>query len=153
MDYVNVYHQIFGMKPRGDRLIDFVQFYGVTMIAELLDRETEDRVMQYILDKPDGIYYIYDKCLRVLPEQFASKQTSRYLGAVELLAEFSYGREQLNFVVDWLNANRNENGGWDMGSTSKVFPYFPLSDNWRRQVIREADCTKRISKLIEKISA
>lgn len=150
--YTKAYHDVWGMKPKGGRLIDFVQFYGVSMIAGLLDPETEERVMCHIIDKPAGIYYIYDKCLRVLPEQFASKQTTRYLGAIELLAEYPNGRKQLGFVVDWLNDNRNENGKWDLGSSAKAFPYFPLSDNWRSQSTREKDCTERIEKLIQKIA-
>lgn len=48
------------------------------------------------------------------------------------------------FVVDWLNGLKNENGKWDMGKSANDNVYFPLSDNWRKQETREADCTERI---------
>ena len=33
-----------------------------------LDKETERKVLEYIINKPDGIYYTYDKCIRKLPD-------------------------------------------------------------------------------------
>jgi hypothetical protein len=54
-------------------------------------------------------------------------------------------------VADWLLANRNENGKWDMGKTVNDKVYFPLSDDWRRVAVREADCTERIEKLLNKL--
>ncbi|MBQ5322088.1 MAG: hypothetical protein J6J07_01440, partial [Oscillospiraceae bacterium] len=50
-----------------------------------------------------------------------------YLGAVELLAEYPRAREDLRFVSDWLEENRNENGNWDMGKSVKDGVYIPLS--------------------------
>ena len=55
-------------------------------------------------------------------------------------------------MVDWLNANKNENGKWDMGKTVNDKVYFPLSDDWRKRETREADCTERITSLIRALS-
>ena len=149
--YGNAYYEIMGIKPKGGRMVDFTQFYVVSLISDLLDDRTEIRVVNYILDKPDGIYYVYDRCLRELPAEFAGKQLSRYLGAMELLAEYPQGRGELAFVVNWLMKHQRDNGTWDMGSAAKGLPYFPLSDNWRNRKAREADCTRRIENLITKI--
>lgn len=94
-----------------------------------------------------GIYYIYDKKLSILPEVFESKEASRYLAAIEMLAKYKHSRSKLKFVVNWLDDNRNENGNWDMGKTVNDKLYFPLSDDWRKKETREADCTERIVKL------
>ena len=56
------------------------------------------------------------------------------------------------FVVDWLNGLKNENGKWDMGKSANDKVYFPLSDNWRKQETREADCTERIMYLLSELS-
>ena len=54
--------------------------------------------------------------------------------------------------MDWLKNNKNQYNKWDMGSSVNDKVYFPLSDNWRKKDTREADCTERVSNLINKLS-
>ncbi|HHW30064.1 MAG TPA: hypothetical protein GXX20_00060 [Clostridiaceae bacterium] len=150
--YVEAYENAFGIKPKGGRLVDFVNFYQISLISDCLDERTESVVIDYILSHNSGIYYIYESRLSVLPETFEGKKASRYIGAIELLAEYKKSRSKLNFVIKWLNENKNENGKWDMGKTANDKIYFPLSNSWRQISTREADCTYRIEKLIRKIS-
>lgn len=146
--YISAYTNIFGLKPNGGRLLDFVSFYQISLIADLLDENTEKAVIDYVINKDNGIYYIYDDKLSVLPQTFKSKKASRYIAAIELISEYKYSKYKLSYVVDWLNSNRNENGKWDMGKTVNDKIYFPLSDDWRKHDIRENDCTERITNLI-----
>ena len=105
--------------------------------------------MNYILQHQTGIYYIminnYLSCAI-----FKSKEASRYIAAIELLAEYRIPRK-FTFVLEWLNNNKESEGYWDMGSTVKDGVRFPLSDSWRKKELRVKDCTYRISKLIENI--
>lgn len=151
-EYVRAYHEILGLKPKGGRLIDFVNFYPISLLCDCLDKKTQESVMDYVLNRDDGIYYIYDKKISVLPECFESRNTSRYLAAVELLARYKSAKYKLKYVVDWLSQNKNENGKWDMGKSVNDKMYFPLSDDWRKSETREADCTERIENLITAIS-
>ena len=151
-EYVRAYHDILGLKPKGGRLIDFVNFYPISLLCDCLDKKTQESVMDYVLNRDDGIYYIYDKKISVLPECFESRSTSRYLAAVELLAKYKLAKCKLKYVVDWLSQNRNENGKWDMGKSVNDKMYFPLSDDWRKRETREADCTERIMNVIAAIS-
>ena len=151
-EYVRAYHEILGLKPKGGRLIDFVNFYPISLLCDCLDKKTQESVMDYVLNRDDGIYYIYDKKISVLPECFESRSTSRYLAAVELLAKYKLAKCKLKYVVDWLSQNRNENGKWDMGKSVNDKMYFPLSDDWRKRETREADCTERIMNVIAAIS-
>ncbi len=148
-EYVIAYHEILGMKPNGGRLIDFMNFYPISMLADCLDSKTEIALMSYALKKEDGIYYIYDRQLSVLPCCFESREASRYLGAIELLSKYKFAKGELKFVVDWLIDNRNIDGKWDMGKTVNDKVYFPLSNDWRRKETREADCTERIEALLK----
>ena len=148
-DYVAAYHEILGMKPNGGRLIDFMNFYPISLLAGCLDRKTEIALMNYALHKEDGIYYIYDKRISVLPCSFESREASRYLGAIELLSKYDSAKDKLHFVADWLIDNKNINGKWDMGKTVNDNVYFPLSDDWRKQKTRETDCTERIDALLK----
>ena len=148
-EYVSVYHKI--IKPDRGRLVGFLNFYPISIVSDLLDEKTESAAMDYILNSDGGIYYIYDGKISVPPQVFESREASRYLAAVELLAKYRKSGHKLNFVIDWLNDNRNENGKWDMGKSVNDKVYFPLSDDWRKKEIREADCTERITVLLNEL--
>ncbi len=147
--YVDAYKSI--LKPNGGRIIGIENYYPVSLLCDSLDEKTECVFVDHIINFDKGIYYIYDGKLTVLPQDFQSKKASRYLGAVELLVRYKHALHKLEFVADWLNANRNENGKWDMSKTVNDKLYFPLSDDWRRSEIREADCTERIEKILCKL--
>lgn len=139
------------MKPNYGRINQIAMFYPVSLLQGVLDEVTEGSLICHLLDNEKGIYYIYDKKLSFLPENFQSREASRYLGAIELLAGYSTAHDYLGFAADWLHMNRNENGKWDMGPEVKDKVYFPLSDDWRKIEMRESDCTERILKLLNKI--
>lgn len=61
------------------------------------------QLMDYVLNKEDGIYYIYSEKISSFPQVFESRQASRYLAAIELLAKYRHAAYKLHFVVDWLN--------------------------------------------------
>lgn len=147
--YGKAYRETFSAPPKGDRLVDFVHFYPLSLLRGCLEQAVESAFVDHVLHWEPGIYYVYGSALCTLPPDFASKQASRYLGAVELLSAYRTSRAQLSFVADWLERNRNENGKWDMGSTVHDKLYFPLSDTWRKKGVREADCTERITKLLD----
>lgn len=149
--YISAYQDVLGRKPKGGRILDFITFYQISLLSGCLNKETEEALLDYVINKEGGIYYIYDGRIRDLPQCFESKQASRYLAAIEILSKYEHAKPKLQFVVDWLNENRNENGKWDMGKTVNDKVYFPLSDDWRKSEIREADCTERIEKILAKL--
>lgn len=145
--YVAAYFDMFGFTPKGGRLIDFVNFYPVSIIRDRLAPEIENAIVDYILHHESGIYYIYEKRIDKTPEVFCSKEASRYIGAIELLSGFKNSRHKLSFAAEWLEANRNADGKWDMSAAAKDNVYFPLSDRWD-STARVSDCTYRIEKLL-----
>ena len=148
-EYINAYTAQFSSKPKGGREIDFTSFYQMCLLQGLLAPETESCLMDYVLSKPDGIYYVYPEPLNTPPEVFASRKTSCYLGALEVLSKYYSGKEKLGFAVDWINSHRDENGEWDLGAKANDGVYFPLSDSWRKPEDRRRDCTVRIEKLLK----
>ena len=131
--------------------VDFVTFYGMNLLQGLLSEETERRMLDYVINHQKGIYYIYGNPLSILPKEFQSIETSRYLAAIDILVGYKTAKEKLRFVVEWLEENRDENGQWDLGVKAKDNLYFPLSDTWRSAESRKADCTEKILSIIEKL--
>ena len=145
-DYDASYTQVFGRKPKGGRLADFVNFYQLSILSGMLDKQTESRMLDYVLSHEDGIYYVYENRLDGVPDEFQSKKASRYLAAIELLARYESAKDKLSFAYNWLKANQQTDGTWDMGAAAKDGVYFPLSDRWDK-IARITDSTHRIGKL------
>lgn len=145
-DYIDGFKSVYGVSPKGGRLIDFVSFYQISILKNCLDIETESKVFDYILNHKNGIYYTYEKPISKLPNEFNSKSASCYLGAIELLCGYKNCTYRLKFVADWLLENKSDNNTWDMGANSKDGIYFPLSDKWDENK-RIQDTTFRIEAL------
>lgn len=150
-DYVQAYNAQFGSRMRGFRPIAFGSFYHLALLPGTLALSTEKAMLDYVLDRAGGIYYVYDEPLRVLPKVFASRKASYYLAAVELIAEYGSAPEKLGFVVEWLLHSRGTDGLWDMGPEARDNIYFPLSDSWRKVDARKQDCTYRITRLLNRL--
>lgn len=149
--YQKAYQEEFYKNTKGAREIGFVTFYHVCLLQGLLPKETESRMLDYIINHETGIYYIYGKRMSKLPEVFASLETSRYLSAVEILSGYELAKHKLGFVVKWLEDNRDEHSQWDLGAKAKDNLYFPLSDSWRSAEYRKADCTEKIQSILNKL--
>lgn len=153
--YIYSYEDIFGIKinPKAGRLVDFVHFYPISLMTNLLDKGIEPNYFQYILEHNSGMYYIYANKLNIVPEIFQSKNTSHYIRALELLVKYDNPecKKQLAFVIKWLKKNMIRENEWNMGKESKDGINFPLSDSWRNDEDRIRDCTYRINKLLENI--
>ena len=121
------------------------------MLNGCLNTEVEEGFVEWLITQEGGIYYIYDHSIKIVPEKFESRQESRFLGAVELLADYNCAGNKLKYVADWLESNRKPSGKWDMGPATNDQIYFPLSDDWRSKYSRENDCTERIEQLMNKL--
>ena len=149
--YSDTYYNEFPSKIKGVREIGFTNFYHMNLLQGVLSEKTEKHLLDYILKNDTGIYYIYDKPLNQLPEVFPSKETSRYLAAIDILSGYKFAKDKLDFVVNWLENNRDENGQWDLGAKVNDNVYFPLSDSWRKAEYRKNDCTEKITTILQKL--
>ncbi|WP_273324797.1 hypothetical protein [Vallitalea guaymasensis] len=149
-DYKEAYYDIH--KVSKDKcMLNFTNFYIVSLLPGLLPEEIELKFIDYILNSTQGIYYIYDRPLNIQPDKFNSKQASRYINAYELLSKYTNSKSKLTRFKDWLLDNIQEDGFWDMGQVSKDNIQFPLSDSWRVPLKRKIDCTLRLQRLLYKI--
>ena len=89
--YRTAYLEQFHIEPRGGRELDFDTFYHMNLLQRILTPQTERSLLSFTISKPEGIYYVYNRPLNVLPAVFSSKTTSHYLAALETLAEYESG--------------------------------------------------------------
>lgn len=148
--YREAYGREFHSPVRGGRERDFVDFYHVSLLKGMLTPETEDRFLHYVMGKPEGIYYICGP-VGCLPEEFASRETVRYLSGVELLSGYALAAEKLGFAADWMEENRDSSGQWDLGPKAKDGVHLPLSESWRRKGARQADCTQWVGSILARL--
>ncbi len=139
-----------GRKPQSGFETGFGMFYHAALLPGVLSPETENRFLDYYLTRPQGMYYIYEKPLNRLPDIFSSKESVRYLTAIEVLSHYSQAKDKLVFVADWLTDNVNEPGRWDFGKNGKDGVVFPLSDRWDDSG-RIKDSTSWILRLMKKL--
>ena len=151
VDDVKAFTEWKGRKPKSGFETGFGMLYHAVLLKDILPEETEKAFIDYYLERPEGMGYIYNNKLSVLPENFESREASCYLAAIEVLAEYKCAKEKLAFVKDWLYKNMDENGQWDFGSKANDKVYFPLSDSWRDKENRKKDSTERVMKLLSKI--
>lgn len=151
-NYALACNHTFSKKVWGNILVDFVNFYKVSLASDCLDIKTEKLVFDYILNYENGIYYMgIDRPAYKLPEVFESKDTIRFLRLIELFSGYKNNLYKLDYVVNWLNDNKNQDDKWDMGLKAKDNISFPLSDSWRTKENRVNDCTYMINNLLDKI--
>lgn len=150
--YSEAYTAEFNSPIRGGRERDFVDFYHVSLLRGMLTEGTESKFLDYIVNKPEGIYYICDGPVSVPPKEFASRETVRYLSAMELLLGYRLGPGKLRFAADWLRENRDAGGLWDLGPKAADRVHLPLADSWRRKGSRQADCTYWVGSILARLT-
>ena len=147
--YVQAYKEV--LKPKYGRINGVMTFYPVSLMSDCLDAQTEKLFAAYAISHPQGIYYLYDNPLCELPKRFESRETLRYLAAVELLTRYPAARPMLAFAKEWLYRNRNAEDRWDLGSKANDKMFLPLSDDWRKKENRIADCTAYVERLLAQL--
>ena len=59
--YIKLYEKILGLKPKGGVLINFINFYPISLLTNNLDKKIEPIFFNYVLNHECGIYYIWEK--------------------------------------------------------------------------------------------
>ncbi len=126
--------------------------YGLLLLAALQNRlipEIEMSLLRYVMQKPEGIFYIYSSSIADLPP-VSDRRFARWLSALELLAEFEGWKQLGEGAIEWIWKQRNPDGLWDFGAKTPKEHYFPLSSNWRKETNRVIDCSVRVLSLLQK---
>ena len=147
--YAVAFEEAFGMKPKHG-FENISNFYPVSILRGRLDAKTDAAVVDYLLNAPNGIYYICEGPLIKLPKEFQSRHANRYLSALELISGYSSAPKKLHFAAQWLKNQCSPDGTFDLGTVARDMVNLPLSDN-RGKEGRITDCTYRVVKLLKAI--
>jgi hypothetical protein len=152
-EYESMYNRIF--CPEKDKHIwGFMNFYGVSILANIVSKNIEPAFFGYVINYPTGIYYFgYNKSISTLPVLFQSKKTGAYIRMIELLTSYKNKkcREKMFFIKEWFERNKSKDNEWDLGKSSRDNILLPLSDSWRKDEDRIKDCTFIMNKIMKKL--
>ena len=136
------YESEFHRLARHPQPIGFFAMYHAMLLPGLLTPQTERALVRHVLEH--GMYYVCQMPLLTPPAEFASKATSGWLAALEILTAYPAAREELTFAAAHLYLHAAPDGSWDLGAKAADKVYFPLCDSWRSAENRRRDCTQRI---------
>ena len=110
------------------------------------------RYLKYLLTLERGIGYISAN-LAGFPVGRQPRDVNAWFVSWELLSRFSGWRAIGWEAMDWLCAQRNDDGYWDFGKrygwNVSGGNYMPLSENWRKPIARRHDWTTRTLLLLK----
>jgi len=115
----------------------------------ILPDEIEMNLLQWIWNRPEGIYYITNQC----PTNYQDIQSGSFhywLLGIELLSNFRHWSDFAAGAISWLLDQRGEDGFWDYGQDASKIVFGHYSEFWKNRINRKIDCSTRILALIRK---
>jgi hypothetical protein len=115
-----------------------------------LPEDVERALLRWLWARPRAIGYL-NVPLSGPPPAHKAGALDRWFTSQELLARgFPAWVDAARSVVDWLWAQRDEQGMWDLGPRPASSTYLPLSDSWRKRGRRALDWTTRVLVLLRR---
>ena len=142
------------MNCERKELAAFHNMYSLILLSATRERlrpSLERLILEYVMSKPDGIYYLYDRKLSEMPDVRAKKFWI-WLYTQLLLSRFPLWHEYAGSFVAEIWAQRDGQGFWDFdkGIGRKPYTPFPLSESWRGRGNRTIDCSVVVLKLLSR---
>ena len=107
--------------------------------------DLEQRLVEWLWKKPDGIRY-----LRAPLSDLKPRLIAYWLRSMDILTLFPAWRQICGELLDRLWAQRDKEGYWDFGQQIARCSDFPLSENWRGNIKRKVDYSTCILVLLRR---
>lgn len=141
-------YEYFNIKTK--RPIPFCNYYVLLLLtsgSDIIPEALDNNILEYWMDKQDGIYYVYGKCPKMPVSLSNTKDCYHWLRAVSLLSRYKGWDKYKEDINTFLWSQRNIDGIWDFTER----PYgsmFPLSDSWRKANSRVIDSSIYILRIM-----
>lgn len=136
-------HEVFFTHE--DRLIP-MQSGLILKRRDEISPEIEDAMLRHLGGHAAAHGHFWDKTPSVLPENFRSDKTRRWMATFNYINQFRGSALYLSEAVEWLMQQANEDGLWDWGPQIKdpwgYFGYFSCNRKYSHN--RVVDCTMEI---------
>ena len=142
--------ELTGATVRGSYL-HIANRYAVSILSsapQLLPTSLEQAYVGWLYRKPEGLDYLEEQLSAMPPPSQRPGRFDRWLTSLELISRLPGWREHAATALDWLWAQRDSNGMWDLGPRGSTTAWFPLSDSWRKPQCRRHDWTARVLSLL-----
>jgi len=120
--------------------------------ATELPKTLENALVDWVWHRDKGIGYLGIP-LANLPARFNAGMLDRFFTSLEIISLFPSWRTHVANTIEWLWAQRNDQGLWDFGSRASMSVYFPLSETWRQSRHRQHDWSTRVLTLLKSYCA
>ncbi|MCX6094689.1 MAG: hypothetical protein NTY63_07725, partial [Candidatus Bipolaricaulota bacterium] len=120
--------------------------YAVALLgsrADRVDPHVRAALYRWLWNHPKGLGYLAAPPAVPPSTNAASGFVERWIWSHELLASLS-PHAAVGPILDALEANRRDDGLWDLGSRASFASALPLSTTWRTKDTRAVDWTTRI---------
>ncbi len=116
-----------------------------------LDNNLERNILDWIWHDKSGLGYL-DQPLNRIPPSIKKNHLDCWFSSLEIISRFPSWPDYAAEVIDWLWKQREPDRFWDFGPRADfgLTHYFPLSENWRKQIHRRHDWTVRVLALFRK---
>ena len=140
------------MKCRMKNPVPFHTMYPLLILSatdNLLPGDLERSLLDFVMHAPMGIYYVFDQAIDTQPA-IQSKRFWGWTRAHMLLSRFRLWKELAGEALNWIWAQRTDQGFWDLAAriSRKPFTCFPLSESWKRPENRVIDVTVEMLTLL-----
>lgn len=143
-NYEEVYRQHVKRLDNHERAITPTSFYVVVLVRDGLSKIAKKSFFEYTMQQ--GIYYISDKPLTKLPENFGTKNSFNYLEAIRLIKPYTEEKEALLFVKEWLDKQVSQMDEIipHIKTDGIIFPKY--AEDWRNKQSKRKDIIKYLEK-------
>lgn len=154
--YAKAQNEYFGFKTT--RIIQPFNYYSLQLLAPLngesyLSATADQALVDYGMNVADRLYYVYSKNPGELVSLNAQNKDSRefchWIRALSLISQFRGWAKYEQKYVEWVLAQRNQDGFWEF---PEKHYWFPLSDSWRGRN-RAIDSTIYVLRMLMKKKA
>ncbi len=145
LDEQKAHFDIHGIHSK-EKFLKLASTYPLILLSKTgtgLPSRIELALLDWIWNKPDGIYYSYNGCLKD-PPPLGSRSFPVWLDALELFAGFPEAGPRVEPLLAWIWDQKGPDGLWDFGPRAIGSTAFPMSGNWRKAADRKIDCSVRV---------
>lgn len=150
LSYREAYENFFHQPPEHGTALGFSP-YTLILLRNRLPYLLEERLTNHLMNNTRGIYLVSNHSLQHLPLVFPSRESMRFIAALDLLSYYPSAGSLLENASAWLWEQINNDGMWDFGQLGRDGLELPLSESWRIRGNRELDCTVRVLSLVVRL--